>query len=238
LPGGRVYLTVTAEVPGWLEPFPDAALDGLPGTAPESVSLALVAALQYLPPRQRAVLILRDVLDFPATEVAGMLAETVGSVAVALRQARVTLARRLPAPREPAPPPRSARERKIAGQFAAAFERADVPAILALLTDDVWLSMPPLPLACQGRAATGAALFSRAFRAGRRYRLLATHANRQPAFGCYLADPRTPVLHGHGLLVLTLSGDRICALTRFADNALLPRFGFPPRITGLPAPRD
>ncbi len=236
MPGGRVYLTVTAEVPGWLEPYPDAALDGLPGTAPESVSLALVAALQYLPPRQRAVLILCDVLDFPAAEVASMLAETVDWVAVALREARATLAGRLPV-REPAPPPHSARESTIAGEFARVFERGHVPGILALLTDDVRLTMPPLPLDCQGRAATGH-LLSAVFRAGRRYRLLATHANRQPAFGCYLADPRIPVLHAHGLLVLTLSGDRVCALTRFTDNALLARFGFPRRITELPAPSD
>jgi RNA polymerase sigma-70 factor (TIGR02960 family) len=238
---------MTAEVPGWLEPYPDVLLDGLPaapgpdaryGTS-ESVSLAFVAALQCLPPRQRAVLILRDVLGFPAAEVAGLLEVAEGWVSGTLRQARATLAARLPgAGREPAPPPRSARERKIASQFAGAFERADVPAILALLTDDVCLAMPPLPLAYQGLAATGQALSSQAFRAGRRYRLLATHANRQPAFGCYLADPRTPVLHAHGLLVLTLSGDRICALTRFTDNALLPRFGFPRLITELPAPRD
>ena len=235
---------MTAEVPSWLEPYPDVLLDGLPDCTPgpearygttESVSLAFLAALQCLPPRQRAVLILRDVLGFPAAEVAGMLGSTEHSVAVELSLARGTLAGRLPgADRERAPLPHSARERKIAGEFARAFQRGDVPAILALLTDDVWLTMPPLPLACQGLAATGHFLSSDAFRDGRRYRLLPTHANRQPAFGCYLIDPRTPVLHAHGLLVLTLSGDRISALTKFIDNALLTRFGFPRTLRGWP----
>ena len=235
---------MTAELPSWLEPCPDVLLDGLPDCAPgpearygttESVSLAFLAALQCLPPRQRAVLILRDVLGFPAAEVAGMLGSTEQSVAVALSLARATLAGRLPgADREPAPRPRSARERKLAGQFARAFQRADVPAILALLTDDVRLTMPPRPLACQGRAATGHFLSRVVFRDGRRYRLLPTHANRQPAFGCYLADPRTPVLHAHGLLVLTLSGDRISALTEFTDHAVLTSFGFPRSLPGWP----
>lgn len=226
LPGRRVYLTVTAEVPGWLEPYPDAALDGVPDTA-ESVSLAVVAALQCLPPGQRAVLILRDVVGFPADEVAGMLDTTEPAVAVALRQARATLAGRLPVHREPAPPPHSAREAQLADQFAVAFERGDVAAVLALLTEDVSLTTPPLPVAYRGLAAAGHVLSSIAFRDGRRYRLLPTHANRQPAFGCYLIDPRTPVLHAHGLLVLTLSGNRISALTAFLDNGLLGRFGFP-----------
>jgi RNA polymerase sigma-70 factor, ECF subfamily len=234
-------MCVTGEVPGWLEPYPDVLLDGLPDSPPgpearyqtsESVSLAFLAALQCLPPAQRAVLILRDVLGFPAAEVADILDTTEPAVAVALRQARAALAGRLPVHRAPAPPPHSARECEIAGQFAWAFERGDIPAILALLTDDVWLTMPPLPAACRGPAATGRFLSSVAFRDGRRYRLLPTHANRQPAFGCYLIDPQVPVRHAHGLLVLTLSGNRISALTRFLDNGLLPRFGFPRTLPG------
>ena len=228
---------MTSELPGWLEPYPDLLLDGLPTTAPgpdarlaasESVSLAFVAALQCLPPGLRAVLILRDVVGFPAAEVASLLELTECSVSDMLQQARITLAARLPgAGRAPAPPPYSARERMIVGEFTRAVEQADIGAILALLTDDVRLAIPPLPRAYQGLPAIGHLLRRTAFQAGRRYRLLATHANRQPAFGCYLADPGGPVLHGHGLLVLTLSGDRICALTRFTDNGLLPRFGFP-----------
>jgi RNA polymerase sigma-70 factor (ECF subfamily) len=216
---------MTAELPGWLEPYPDAALDGLPASEP--VSLAFVAALQCLPPHQRAVLILRDVLGFSATEVAGLLDTTEAAVCAALQQARAALDTRLPAGREPAPAPHSAREHAIVGQFTLAFERGDVAGVLALLTDDVRLAAPPLPLAYQGLAATGHALSRIAFRDGRRYRLLPTHANRQPAFGCYLIGPRVPVLRAHGLLVLTLSGDRICALTHFAGHALLARFGLP-----------
>jgi RNA polymerase sigma-70 factor, ECF subfamily len=254
LPGCRVYLDVTSELPwpeptgpgdpSWLEPYPDCLLDDLPDGplgpdvrygATESVSLAFLAALQCLPPGQRAVLILRDVLGFPAAEVAGMLDSTEPAVASALQQARVTLAGKLPgANRERPPLPHSATERKIAGEFARAFEHADVPAILPLLTGDVWLTMPPLPLEYQGRAAIGQFLSTVAFRDGRRYRLLPTHANRQPAFGCYLVDPQTLVLHASGLLVLTLSGERICALTRFLDNGLLVHFGFPRTLPGWP----
>ena len=229
-------------MPGWLEPYPDVLLDGLPDQASETVSLAFVAALQCLPPRQRAALILHDVAGFPAAEVAGLLGLAEPTVGGLLGQARAALAARLPGPgRAPAPPPRSARERKIVAEFTRAFERADAGAVLALLTDDVALTMPPLPRSGHGRAAAGHILGG-AFQAGRRYRLLPTHANRQPAFGCYLAGPRAPVLHAHGLLVLTLSGDRICALTRFTDNALLGRFGLPrtlvwaagPGVTQLP----
>jgi RNA polymerase sigma-70 factor, ECF subfamily len=220
---------VTGEIPGWLEPYPDVLLDGL--VTDESVSLAFVAALQCLPPGQRAVLILCDVVGFPAAEVAGVLEMSECWVGDTLRRARAMLAARLPgADRAPAPPPYSAGERAVVAEFTRAVEQADIDAILALLTDDVRLAMPPLPRAYQGLPAIGQLLRRTAFQAGRRYRLLATHANRQPAFGCYLADPGVPVLHAHGLLVLTLSGDQICALTRFTDNGLLPRFGFPPTL--------
>jgi RNA polymerase sigma-70 factor (TIGR02960 family) len=223
--------------PSWLEPFPDVLLDELPDGAlgpearyetKESVSLAFLVGLQHLPPRQRAVLVLRDVLGFRAAEVAGMLDSSENSVNSALKRARATLATRMPdADRDRAPLPHSSRERKIVEDFSRAFESGDVDAILALLTDDVWLTMPPLPLEYQGHAATGHFLATIAMRDGRRYRLIPTYANGQPAFGSYLVDPRTPIAHAHGLLVLTLSGDRICALTRFVDNSLLPHFGLP-----------
>jgi RNA polymerase sigma-70 factor (ECF subfamily) len=223
--------------PSWLEPYPDVLLDGLPDGSlgpearyetKESISLAFLVALQHLPPHQRAVLVLRDVLGFRAAEVADMLDSSENSVNSAVRRARATLATRLPdGGRDRAPLPHSPRERKVVDDFSVALERGDVEAILALLTDDVWLTMPPLPLEYQGLAATGHFLSTIALRDGRRYRLVPTHANGQPAFGCYLLDPRTPIAHAHGLLVLTLSGDRICALTRFIDNSLLPHFGLP-----------
>jgi RNA polymerase sigma-70 factor (TIGR02960 family) len=231
--------------PSWLEPYPDILLDELPDTAPgpearyearESVSLAFLAALQHLPPRQRAVLLLRDVLGFRAAEVASILETTEDSVTNALKRARAALAGRLPGPgRDQAPLPHSARERKLVEDFTVAFENGDVPAVLALLTEDVWLTMPPLPLEYQGLAATGHFLSTVAMRGGRRFRLVPTRANGQPAFGCYLIDPGTPIAHAHGLLVLTLSGDRISALTRFIDNALLPPFGLPRTLRGWPA---
>jgi RNA polymerase sigma-70 factor (TIGR02960 family) len=230
--------------PSWLEPYPDVLLDDLPDGSlgpearyetKESVSLAFLVALQHLPPRQRAALVLRDVLGFRAAEVAEMLDSSENSVTSALKRARATLATRLPdADRDRAPLPRSPREREIVNDFSLAFERGNVDAILALLTDDAWLTMPPLPLEYQGLAPIGHFLSTVALRDGRRFRLVPTHANGQPAFGCYLLDPRTPIAHAHGLLVLTLSGDRISALTRFIDNSLLPHFGLPRTLRGRP----
>ncbi|WP_431920589.1 sigma-70 family RNA polymerase sigma factor [Amycolatopsis tucumanensis] len=221
--------------PSWLEPCPDELLEAAAGhlagpearyEARESVSLAFLAALQHLPPRQRVVLVLRDVLGFRAAEVAEMLDTTENAVTSALTRARATLAGELPG-RADAPLPGSPRERRIVDTFARAFEAGDVEAIVALLTDDAWLTMPPLPLEYQGLDAIRTFLDSVVMRDGRRYVLYPSRANGQPAFGYYVRDPRTPVLHAHGVLVLTLSGDRIGALTRFSDTALLARFGFP-----------
>ncbi|MFC4856854.1 sigma-70 family RNA polymerase sigma factor [Actinophytocola glycyrrhizae] len=219
--------------PIWLEPYPDVLLEGIaeqvPGPAAryevrESVSLAFLTALQQLPPRQRAVLVLRDVLGFRAVEVADILGTTENAVTSALRRARGALGR---ASREDVPLPDSPRERRIVADFARAFEAGDVGAVVAMLTGDAWLTMPPLPLEYQGPVAVGHFLATVVWRGGRRHVLIPTRANGQPAFGCYLSDPRTPILHAHGVLVLTLTGERIAALTRFHDNALLPAFGLP-----------
>jgi hypothetical protein len=113
-------------------------------------------------------------------------------------------------------------------RFADAFERGDVAAIVALLTDDAWLTMPPLPFEYQGRDTIGHFLYAVSFRHGtQQTRLIPTRANGQPAFGRYLRDPHTPVGHAHGLIVLTLAGDRICTITGFNDNSVLTRFGLP-----------
>lgn len=220
--------------PTWLEPYPDELLERIADHAPgpearyetrESVSLAFLAALQRLPPRQRAVLVLRDVLGFRAAEVADILDTTENAVTSALKRARATLA---PDPGwAGAPLPGSPEERRVVAEFTRAFETGDVEAIVALLTDDAWLTMPPLPLEYHGLEAIGGFLAAVALREGGRYALIATRANGQPAFGCYLREPSTPILHAHGLLVLTLTGDRITALTRFHDNSLLARFGLP-----------
>jgi RNA polymerase sigma-70 factor (ECF subfamily) len=219
----------------WLEPYPDALLEGAIDVPlgpearyeqTEAISLAFVTALQVLPPRQLAVLILRDVLGFHAGEVADMLDSTVESVNSALKRARASLQRRLPptAEREPAPAPDSPSEQVLVAEFVSAYESGDLDALVALLTDDVHVSMPPIPLEYQGRDVV-ARLFASIFRSGRRVDLVSTRANGQPAFGAYLRAS-TGIRHGTGLFVLTLTGHRICAFTRF-DNSVLPWFGLP-----------
>ena len=224
----------------WLQPYPDALLPGASEVPPgpearyeqaESISLAFVSALQVLPPRQLAVLILRDVLGFHASEVAGMLNSTVASVNSALKRARASLQRRYPpAPgQEPAPAAGSPSEEAIAARFVSAYSAADLDALVALLTNDVFISMPPIPFEYQGLDVV-ADFFGRIFGAGRRFDLVPTRANGQPAFGAYLHAP-DGTRHGTGLFVLTLSGDRICALTRF-ENTVLPWFGLPRSLPG------
>ena len=219
----------------WLEPFPDVLLKGAVDVplGPdaryerfESISLAFVTALQLLPPRQVAVLILRDVLGFQANEVADMLESTVESVNSALKRARASLQqRRTPtAQREPPPASGSSSEDAIVAKFISAWESADLDALVALLTDDVFISMPPMPFEYEGRDLV-ARFCASIFSAGRRFDLVRTRANGQPALGAYLRAPNG-IRHGVGLYVLTLSGDRICAMTRF-ENSVLPWFGLP-----------
>ena len=212
----------------WLEPIPDAALEELGPLGPEaryelaeSVSLAFVTALQILPPRQLAVLILRDVLGFHAAEVADMLEASVESVKSALKRARATLQERRPAASAPAS---AAAEDAVVARFARAWESADVDALVALLTDDAFMSMPPMPFEYVGRDVV-VRFCANIFGAGRRFDLVPTRANGQPAFGAYLRGP-SGVSHGTGLYVLTLAGDRICALTRF-ETGVLAAFGLP-----------
>jgi len=237
----------------WLQPYPDALLDGLPATPPgpearyelaESVSLAFVTACQVLPPRQLAVLVLRDVLGFPAAEVAGMLGISVDAANSALKRARAGLQRSRGA--EPSVGSRAEGavvgaagalakaevaaaaggpvEAGVVARFVRAWEAADVAGLVDLLTDDVFMSMPPMPFEYHGRDAV--ARFSAAlFAADRRFDLVPTRANGQPAFGAYLRAP-TGLRHGVGLYVLGLRADRISALTRF-ESSVLTRFGLP-----------
>jgi RNA polymerase sigma-70 factor (ECF subfamily) len=218
----------------WLQPFPDALLEGAIEVPlgpearyeqTEAISLAFVTALQVLPPRQLAVLILRDVLGFHASEVAGMLDSTVESVTSALKRARASLQRQQPPAvgREP-PPAGSPAEDAIVAKFVRAWESADLDALIALLTEDVFMSMPPIPFEYEGRDVV-ASFCANLFDAGRRFDLVPTRANGQPAFGAYLRTP-AGLRHGTGLYVLTLTADRICAMTRF-DNSVLPWFGLP-----------
>jgi RNA polymerase sigma-70 factor (TIGR02960 family) len=219
----------------WLEPIPDDLLEGAIDVPlgpesryeqTESISLAFVTALQVLPPRQIAALILRDVLGFHANEVAAMLDSTVESVNSALKRARASLQRRQPrvAETEPPPAPNSSAEAAIVAKFVDAWESADIDALVDLLTDDAFVSMPPMPFEYEGRDVVGRFCAS-IFRAGRRFDLVPTRANGQPAFGAYLRSPGG-ISHGMGLYVLTLAGERICAMTRF-ENSVLPSFGLP-----------
>lgn len=220
----------------WLEPYPDALLDGAIA-APlgpearyeqkESISLAFVTALQILPARQRAVLILREVLGYPAAEVADMLDSSVDSVNSALKRARATLHRRIPpSGMDDSPPaPASPAEEALVAKFAHAYESGDVDALVGLLTDDARVSMPPMPLEYLGRDAV-AGFYAALMSADRKYHLVPTRANGQPAFGTYLRSGSDDIRRGTGLVVLTLAGGRISAVTRF-DNSVLPWFGLP-----------
>jgi RNA polymerase sigma-70 factor (TIGR02960 family) len=217
--------------PVWLEPYPDVLLDAELESpsgpearyeAKEAISLAFVTALQLLPARQRAVLILRDVLGFRAAEVAGMLDSTEESVTSALKRARATLDGR---PRPQTAPPNSPAERELVDRLAAAFEANDVDAIVALLADDVRLAMPPLPLEYVGRDEAARFYGVVATRPGRR-RLLQTRANGQPALAFYSQDVDGAEYVATSLTVLTLADDRFVALDRF-DAGVLPHFGLP-----------
>src|SRR5215471_3103907 len=219
----------------WLEPFPDAVMEGVLDLPPgpearyeqsESISLAFITGLQVLPPRQLAVLILRDVLGFHASEVADMLDSTVESVNSALKRARAGMQRQQRTASGQAAPPaaESPGEHAIVAKFVSAYESADVDALVALLTDDVFVSMPPMPFEYEGREIAGH-FFSSLFDAGRRFELVPTRSNGQPAFGAYLRAPGG-IRHGTGLFVLALTSDRICALTRF-EKSVLPWFGLP-----------
>ena len=221
--------------PVWLQPFPDALLEGGVDVPPgpearyeqtEAISLAFVTALQLLPPRQVAVLILRDVLGFHASEVAGMLEVTVQSVNSTLKRARASLQRwqQPTAGHQPPPSVGSPAEDAIVAKFARAWESADLDALVALLTDDVFIAMPPEPFGYEGRDAV-ARYWARQFGASRRFDLVPTRANGQPAFGAYLRVP-AGIRHATGFYVLTLAGHRICAMTRF-EASVLPWFGLP-----------
>jgi RNA polymerase sigma-70 factor (ECF subfamily) len=223
----------------WLEPYPGVLLEELIDQAPgpearyearEAISLAFVSALQLLPPRQRVVLVLRDVLGFRAREVAAMLGSSEDSVSSALKHARATLRRRLPSRADPPPAPDSAIERELVERLTRAYEIGDVDAV-AMLADDVVLTTPLAPGSYEGQAVAGHLLRSVVFGKGRTYRLIGTRANGQPASGVYVRDPVTDVAHASGMLVLTLAGSRISAMTRF-DNSVLPLFGLPPTLPG------
>jgi RNA polymerase sigma-70 factor (ECF subfamily) len=231
--------------PTWVEPYPDVLLEGILDASPgpdaryetrETVELAFITALQHLPPRQRAALVLRDVLGFHAAEVADMLDSSVDSVKSALKRARATLEQCLPpADRNRSPLPDPPDERELVRRFADAFQADDINGIVALLTEDAWLTMPPTTLEYQGPLVIASFLRENVtWRRGQRYRLVPTRANTQPAFGCYRTDAHAPIAHATGLVVLTLEGERIAAITQFLDASILARFGLPRTLRGDP----
>ncbi len=229
--------------PVWLEPYPDVLLEDIPDRSAEpaaryevreSIELSFIVALQHLPPRQRAALVLGDVLGYRTAEVAEMLDTGEASVKGALQRARATLRARLPAnDRERAPLPNSASERRLVGRFADAAQSGDVDAMVSLLTDDALLTMPPQPLEYQGHDAIAAFLRHRAELRGAPLRVVPTRANTQPAFGCYLPDAHAAIDRPYGLFVLTLEGDAIAAITWFTDTGVFRHFGLPRTLPSL-----
>jgi RNA polymerase sigma-70 factor (TIGR02960 family) len=226
--------TRLGEVP-WLDPFPDSLLDQEATDAPlgpevrytqtESISLAFVAALQVLPRRQLAVLILSDILGFEASEVATTIDSTVDSVNSALKRARANLQQRMKTGADRPRPPAigSPAEEAIVAKFVRAYESADLDALVALFTDDVFMSMPPMPLEYEGRDPVGR-FCALLFRGGK-FSLVTTRANGQPAFGVYIHSA-SGVRQSAYVVAINLSGERISALTCFEQSAF-PWLGLP-----------
>jgi RNA polymerase sigma-70 factor (ECF subfamily) len=209
----------------WLEPFPD-LLDpaAVVGTR-QSLRLAMVAALQHLPPRQRAVLILRDVLAWQASEVAGLLETTTAAVNSSLQRARAELARLSPAEDELSEPDEPVR-RALLDQYAKAFEQADLVALEGLLTQDTRWEMPPIPTWFSGRVDVLRLLTAKLPPGEGKRIMVETAANGQPAFAMYTRG-RDGGFHGHSLQVLTLTKAGVASVLSFHQPALFPAFGFP-----------
>ena len=227
----------------WLEPFPDEWLGDKSALNPEarysnteSISLAFLTALQTLPPRQRAVLILRDVLDFSAIETADVLELTVSSVNSALHRARTTLSQRYPRGEMEDSTMSSKDERTqwLLDHFVQAWERADVDGLVALLKADAAFAMPPSPSWYQGRKAISRFSAATIFaddgmfpgKALNRWKLLPTRANGSPAFAIYQRNEKNEY-QAFGLIALVVDGDKLSQIISFIDPSLPPLFGFP-----------
>jgi RNA polymerase sigma-70 factor, ECF subfamily len=225
------------EVP-WLRPLPDALLaasgddPAVVTAARAGIRLAMVAALQYLPARQRAMLILRDVLDWPAAEVAALLGTTATAVNSGVRRARAQLARALPAEDQVAEPDDPG-SRALLDRFAAAFETGDVAALAELLSQDAALEMPPMAAWFAGRDSVLRFLSANVFGALARFRAVSVWANAQPAFALYERGP-DGVYRAHAVLVPTLTATRVRRIVVFLDPNLLGLFGLPAEYAGPP----
>src|SRR5215218_2902238 len=194
--------------PVWLEPYPDVLLDDIPDRTPG-------ASTRYEARESSELAFIVALQHLPPRQ-------------------RAALETRLPAAdRDRAPRPNSARERELAGRFADAVESGDTDELVALLTDDALLTMPPQPLEYQGHEAIAAFLRHRAELRGALLRVVPTRANTQPAFGCYLPDTHAEIARPYGLIVLTLEGDAIAAITWFADTGVFRHFGLPRTLPSL-----
>lgn len=224
----------------WLQPYPDALLEARPDQSPgpearyearEAISLAFVTTVQLLTPHQRAVLLLRDVLGYRAAEAADLLGTTTEAVTSALKRARATMANRQ-RPGPPPPPQGGVEERQLLERFVTAFTELDVEELISLMTDDVWVKMPPAPFEYHGTEA--AHRFFTAVDVHRRGtdRMVPIRANGQPGWGEYRRDPVTGLLHLAGIEVVGLAGDRICEITRF-ENTVAPYFGLPRTLEAM-----
>jgi len=214
---------VQAKEPVWLEPWPDAD-DDL--ASRESIALAFLVALQLLPPRQRAVLLLREVLGWQASECAELLGLSVPAVNSALQRARETVDRRAPSLAE-AEPTSDAETASLLARYVAAWESSDVDALVALLREDATLAMPPIPEHHVGPAAIGASIGGMVFVPGSSgdYRLLPTRANGQPAFGMYRRDAATGEYRASSIHVVGIRSGAIASITAFIDPSLFAKFG-------------
>jgi RNA polymerase sigma-70 factor (ECF subfamily) len=224
----------------WLEPYPDAEL-GLVGDLlgpdaryeqRESIELAFTAALQHLPARQRAVLILRDVLGFSARETAEALETTPVSVDSALQRAHRTIDERVPHQSQQATLHAlgDTKLRKLVSRFADAWERHDVDTVVAMLADDARMTMPPQPSWYRGRDAIATFLHRRPLSEDKRFRLRPTSANGQPALAGYIWDEQTRSFEAESIIVLTLRDERIDEITAFRTPGLFPLFGLPEQL--------
>ena len=231
-------LSAQLREPVWLEPFPDTLLADQSSDPEDRVlqnehlSLAFLVALQHLTPVQRAILLLREVLEWPAAEVADWLNLSVPAVNSALQRARRTLhglreeGRGVEAP---GAEPRFQLQ-DLLHRYMALWEQADIPGLVALLREDAWFTMPPVPTWFQGRVAIATVLQMRIFIPGRQLRLLPARANGSPAFGLYQRTSETDAYQLAGLLVLELVGEQIGSFVAFVDPSILVPFALPPTL--------
>jgi len=224
----RVPLVAAPDVP-WLQPVPDGMLgadSADPGAivaARAGLRLALIAALQYLPPRQRAVLILRDVLGWHAAEVAELLASTTAAVNSTLQRARAQLDAAAPREEE-VTEPADPRQRELLDRYAAAFARADIAALMRVLTEDAAAEMPPNPVWFTGRDMIGRFLASQVFTGTEGILLVPTAANTQPAFAAYVRG------RAYSIQILTVTAAGVTRVVSFQDPSLFEVFHLSPVI--------